>query len=141
LVAVAICGRRRYRAYALPAGLLALLGAALVLVPRALGSYGDAVQYSYTPRAVAHWVVTNASLLPFSLGLAIVPGALLGIGYGLLRPRSRAERSLATVTVVATAMFLGQAALVSAGEAHRPLERYLLYVPPLVFLVFFLYVE
>src|SRR5437764_527141 len=91
--------------------------------------------------AVAHWVLTNASLLPFSLGLAVVPGALLGIGYALVRPRSQAERSLATVTVVATTLFIGQAALISAGEAHRPLERYLFYVTPLVFLAFFLYVE
>src|SRR5439155_13140003 len=141
LAAVAVCGRRRWRRYALPVGSLAALGAILLLVPRALGRYGDATEYRYGVGAVAHWALTNASLLPFSLGLAVVPGALLGIGYALLRPRSRAERSLATVTVVATAMFLGQAALISAGEAHRPLERYLFYVTPLVFLAFFLYVE
>src|SRR5205085_7038288 len=82
-----------------------------------------------------------ASLLPFSLGLAVVPGALLGLAYALVRPHSVDDRAFAAVTVVATVLFLGQAALISAGEAHRPLERYLFYVTPLVFLAFFLYVE
>src|ERR671936_270147 len=93
VVAVGLCGRGRWRAYALPIGLLALFGAAVALVPRALGTYGDAGQYHYAPGAVAHWLVTNASLLAFSLGLAIVPGALLGFAYALARPRSRLERA------------------------------------------------
>jgi hypothetical protein len=38
-------------------------------------------------------------------------------------------------------LFLGQAALIAAGEAHRPLERYLFYVTPLIFLAFFAYFE
>jgi hypothetical protein len=141
LAAVALCGRGRWRRYALPVGSLAALGGILLLIPRALGRYGDAVDYRYELGAVAHWAVTNVSLLPFSLGLAVVPGALLGIGYALVRPRSSLERSFAAVTVTATMLFLGQAALVSAAEAHRPLERYLFYVTPLVFLAFFLYVE
>jgi hypothetical protein len=85
--------------------------------------------------------VTNASLLTFSLGLAVVPGALLGISYALARPRSRIERAFAAVATVTITLFVVQAAFVSAGEAHRPLERYLFYVTPLVFLGFFLYVE
>ena len=140
-VAVAVCGRRRWRSYVLPMGLLAGLAGSLFLIPNALGQYGDATQYRYGIGAVAHWTVTNASLLPFSLGLAVVPGALLGLGYALVRPRSLDERAFGAVTVVTTAFFLGQAALISAGEAHRPLERYLFYVTPLVFLAFFLYVE
>jgi hypothetical protein len=141
LAAVALCGRGRRRRYALPVGLLAALGGALLLVPQALGRYGDAGQFHYRVGAVAHWAVTNISLLPFSLGLAVVPGALLGLGYALVRPRSRIERSFATVTFASTTLFLGQAALISAGEAHRPLERYLFYVTPLAFLAFFIYVE
>src|SRR5206468_1876971 len=71
LAAVAVCGRRRWRRYALPVGSLAALAGILLLVPRALGSYGDATEYRYGVGAVAHWALTNASLLPFSLGLAI----------------------------------------------------------------------
>src|SRR2546429_302406 len=120
LAAVAVCGRGRWRRYALPVGLLAALGGILLLIPRALGRYGDATQYRYGVGAVAHWALTNAALLPFSLGLAVVPGALLGLGYAFVRARSAAERALAVVTVVITVLFLAQAALISAGEAHRP---------------------
>jgi len=141
LAAVALCGRGRWRSYALPVGLLVALGGALLLVPRALGSYGEAARYRSGAGAVAHWAVTNASLLPFSLGLAVVPGALLGLGYALARPHALRERALAAVAVAATALFVAQAAFISAGEAHRPLERYLFYVTPLAFLAFFLYVE
>jgi hypothetical protein len=141
VAAVAVCGRRRWRRHALPVGLLAALAVVMLLVPNALGQYGDATEYHYGIGAVAHWALTNASLLPFSLGLAVVPGALLGIGYALVRPRSLDERAFAVVAVVSTLLFIGQAGLISAGEAHRPLERYLFYVTPLVFLAFFMYVE
>jgi len=42
---------------------------------------------------------------------------------------------------VCTVLFLGQAALIAAGEAGRPLERYVFYVTPLAFVTFFAYVE
>src|SRR5207247_1427550 len=51
------------------------------------------------------------------------------------------ERAVAVLTVGCTTLFLGPAALVAAGEANRPLERYLFYVTPLVFLAFFAYAE
>jgi hypothetical protein len=79
--------------------------------------------------------------LPFSLGLAVVPGALFGLGYALVRPRARTEHAFAVVTSTTLLLFLGQAALISAGEAHRPLERYLFYLTPLVFIAFFVYAE
>ncbi len=141
VVAVALCGRGRYRRYAVPVALLAAVGTIVALLPQLLGSYGGAGRYRYPSGAVLHWLVTNASLLPFSLGLAVVPGALLGIGFGLLRPWSHFERAVAAMTASTTALFLAEAALVSAGEAHRVLERYLFYVTPLVFLSFFAYVE
>ncbi len=141
LGAVVLCGRGRWRRYALPVGVLAGLGALLVLLPGSLGSYGDAAQYRSGIGNVAHWALTNASLLPFSLGLAVVPGALLGLGYALARPRSTREQAFAAVAISVTALFVAQAAFISAGEAHRPLERYLFYVTPLAFLAFFLYVE
>ena len=142
LAAVAVCGRGRWRRYALPVGLLGLLGAGLLLLPRALGSYGNAKdEYRFPVGAVFHWALTNASLLPFSVGLAVVPGALLGVWYGLRSPRARMERAFAAVAVTTTVLFIGQSALISAGEAHRVMERYLFYVTPLVFLAFLLYAE
>jgi hypothetical protein len=141
LAAVAVCGRKRYRRYVVPVSLLGLLGSAVALIPGSLGSYGAAGEYRYAPGAVGHWLLTDVSLLPFSLGLAVVPGALLGAGFALFRARSQLERSVALVAATTATLFLLEAALVSAGEAHRPLERYLFYVTPLVFLSFFAYVE
>ena len=71
---------------------------------------------------------------PVSLGLAIVPGALFG--FAVL-----ARKPIGVISIACTVLFLGQAALISAGEAHRPLERYVFYVTPLVFIAFFAYVE
>jgi hypothetical protein len=134
LAAVAVCERGSYRRHLLPAGLTALLVAALVGIPGALGQYGEATHIGHAPGAVAHWALTTGSLLPFSLGLAIVPGAIFGLALMWRKP-------VGVMTITCTALFLGQAALIAAGEAHRPLERYVFYVTPLVFLAFFAYVE
>src|SRR5215831_10494692 len=134
LAAVAVCERGQYRRHLVPVTVTSLLLVALVGVPGALGQYGKATHLGHDPGAVAHWAVTTGSLLPFSLGLAVVPGALFG--FGLL-----GRTPLGVISIACTALFLGQASLIAAGEAHRPLERYVFYVTPLVFLAFFAYVE
>jgi hypothetical protein len=48
---------------------------------------------------------------------------------------------VAALTVVSTVLFIGQAAMIGGSEANRPLERYLFYVTPLVFLAFLAYAE
>jgi hypothetical protein len=122
--------------------LTALLVAALVGLPGILGQYGQAgTQIGHDPAAIAHWAVTTGSLLPYGLGLVVLPGALFGLALMLVRPRLQIERAVAVLTGLCTIFFLGQAALISAGEAHRPLERYLFYVTPLFFLAFFAYAE
>jgi hypothetical protein len=141
LVTVALCGRGDYRRHLLPTALTAAFVALLVGVPGALGQYGQATHLSHAPDAIAHWALTNTYLLPYSLGLTIVPGALFGLGFMLVRPQRPFERAVAVLTVAATLLFIGQASLIGAGEAHRPLERYLFYVTPLLFLAFFSYVE
>jgi len=114
---------------------------ALVGIPGALGQYGEATHLGRAPGAIAHWALTTGYLLPFSLGLAIVPGAIFGLEFMLMQPRRPIERAVGLLTVACTALFLGQAALIAAGEADRPLERYLFYVTPLLFLAFFAYAE
>ena len=141
LAGVALCGRGAYRRHLVPAALTTLLIAMLVGIPGALGQYGEATHLGHAPAAVAHWALTTGFLFTFSLGLAIVPGALFGLQLMLVRPRLPIERALAVLTVACTALFIGQAALIGAGEAHRPLERYLFYVTPLLFLAFFAYAE
>jgi hypothetical protein len=141
LAAVALCARGNHRRRAAPTLLTGLLVAALVGIPGALGQYAEATHLGHAPGAVAHWALTTGFLLPFSLGLAIVPGAFFGVLLMFARSRTTFERAVAVLTLASTALFLGQAALIAAGEAHRPLERYVFYVTPLVFLAFFAYVE
>lgn len=141
LAGVALCGRGAYRRHLVPAALTTLLVATLVGIPGLLGQYGEATHLGHAPGAVAHWALTTGYLFAFSLGLAIVPGALFGLHLMLARPRLPIERAIAALTVACTALFLGQAALIGAGEAHRPLERYLFYVTPLLFLAFFAFAE
>ena len=134
LLAVAVCERGRYRRHLVPGTVTTLLLVVLVGVPGALGQYGEATHIGHSPGALAHWTLTIGSLLPFALGLAVVPGALFG--FWALR-----RKPIGVVSMACTVLFLGQAALIAAGEAHRPLERYTFYVTPLVFLAFFAYVE
>jgi len=132
LAAVAVSGS--LRRHALTAATTLLLFVVLVAIPGALGQYGGAAHESHAPGTIAHWALTNGYLLPFSLGLAVVPGALFGLGLMWRKP-------VGALTIATTLLFLGQAALIAAGEAHRPLERYLFYVTPLAFIAFFAYVE
>jgi hypothetical protein len=134
LAAVAVCERGNYRRHLVPATLTAALVAALVGIPGALGQYGEATHIGHAPGAVAHWALTTGYLIPFSLGLAIVPGAILGLVLLWRQP-------FGVVTIVCTGLFLAQAAVIAAGEAERPLERYVFYVTPLLFVAFFAYVE
>ena len=134
LAAVAVCERGNYRRHVVPVALTAALVAVLVLVPGALGQYGEATHIGHAPGALAHWALTTGYLLPFALGLAIVPGAIFGLWTLRRTP-------LGVITAVCTALFVGQAALIAAGEAHRPLERYVFYVTPLLFVAFFAWIE
>jgi hypothetical protein len=140
-IAVALCGRGSYRRHVVSVTLTAGLLAVLLGLPGLLGQYSPSNIGHATVIGIARWGLTNAELLPFALGLAVVPGALFGLGLMLARPQNRNERALATLTVVCTALFLAQTALVSATEADRPLERYLFYVTPLFFIAFFRYAE
>jgi hypothetical protein len=140
-IAVAFCGRGSYRRHVVPVAATGGLLAVLVGLPGLLGQYGPSNFGHATPGAIAHWTLENTALLPFALGLAVVPGAIFGLGLMLARPRTTAERAIAVLTIGSTLLFLGQTALVSATEAHRPLERYLFYVTPLAFVAFFRYAE
>src|SRR2546430_342116 len=111
-------------------------------LPCVLAHYGQAsTQVGHAPGALAHWALTDGILLAYGLGLAVVPAAIFGLGLTLARPHAPMERAVALLTVVCTTIFVGQASLIAAGEAQRPLERYLFYVTPLLFLAFFAYVE
>ena len=136
LAAVALCGRGDYRRHLLPAASRPRFVALVLGVPGALGQYGEATHLGYAPRAVAHWALVDGSLLPYSVGLAIVMGAVFGLGFMLTRPERKVERAFAVLAISCTSLFMGQAALIAAvGEATaRALP---LLFTPLLFIAFF----
>src|SRR5918995_3431958 len=116
-----------------------LVGAALafvVLGTSALGYYSGAHELDYSLAETIRWGGWTTALLPFTAGLLVVPGAIVGLGFGLIRPRSAAERPFAAVTALLIVLLPVQAGLVASGDAGRPFERYAFYVLPLVFLAF-----
>ena len=141
-VSARLCGEsvgaalRRHR---LSLGLLVLLGVLpLVTGGAVLGTYSGATLLEYDLWAAVGWSARTASLLPFAAGLLIVPGALLGLG---LRPRGRAEAAFATLAIATIALVLLEVGLIAAADAGRELERYTIYLVPLLAIAFFLYAE
>jgi hypothetical protein len=129
--------RRLRRVLAEQKALLALfaLGAAGVL---AVGvGYYSTVWDGAPLGAALRSGADNLLVLVYAAGWLIVPGAVLGIGLGLARPRDRRELAFAAMTVAFGAGVLGQAALY--GSAMH--ERYVFYVVPLLALAFLAYVR
>ena len=56
---------------------------------------------------------TTGAVFDYSLGLAVVPGALFGLTFMLAQPRLPHERALAVLTIATTLLFLG------TGSADR----------------------
>ncbi len=115
--------------------------AALVGGTALLGTYSGLALVDYPAGQVVRWAGWTAALLPFAAGIVIVPGAVLGFGYGAARPRSRAEGAFARLALGVGALFVLQAGLIAAADSHRPLERYVIYLAPLAAIAFFAYAE
>ncbi len=141
LVAVLLVGRplRRHAVALVALGALAV-GAAVQGVS-GLGFYAGAGQLDYSVVETLRWAGWTAGLLPFTAGLLVVPGALMGLGYAMTKARSRAERAFGVMALLLLVAGPLQAGLIASGEADRPLERYVFYAVPLLFVSFFLYVE
>lgn len=141
VVAVLLVGRP-LRRHAVALAALGLLAAAAVAQGvSGLGFYAGAGELHYSAMETLRWTGLTAGLLPFTAGMLVVPGAILGLGYAIARPRSRAEGAFGVMTLLLLVAGPLQAGLIASGEADRPLERYAFYAVPLVFASFFLYVE
>jgi hypothetical protein len=117
----------------------ALLGA--VVGVSSLGFYEGARTLDYPLVETLRWTGWTAALLPFAAGMLVTPGAVLGLAFALRRPRSAAERAFAAITALLLTLMPLQAGLIAAGEAHKPFERYVFYLVPLLFLAFFVFAE
>jgi hypothetical protein len=139
VLGVVLALRRRS---AVPVVALLALGAAAVLGGTAvLGMYAGIFDLDVAPLAAARWAGNTVVLLPFAAGVAVVPGAVLGLGLLAARPRTDAERAFAWLTLGLAAAFLALAGVVAAGDSERPLGRYAIYLVPLVVLAFLAYLE
>jgi hypothetical protein len=145
LAAIVVVGLRERRLRAalreqlLPLGVFAVpIAIALAVGPsRALAFYGGVVETDLDPTGLAANSGRNLFVLLFASGFVLVPGAVLGLGLALARPRTRAELAFAALTLVLTGALLGEAGLL--GDAAQAQERYLFYVLPLAAVGFGLY--
>jgi hypothetical protein len=141
LVAILLVGRPLRRHTTALAALTAATVAGLVFGASVLGFYSGARELEYPLAEALRWSGWTAALLPFAAGLMVVPGALLGLGFGLLRPRTAAERGFASLTALLLVLMPLQAGLIASGEARKPFERYTFYLLPLVFVAFLAFAE
>jgi hypothetical protein len=140
-LSLVLVGRPLRRHSTALAGLGAAAVIALVAGASSLGFYEGATMLDYPLRDTLRWTGWTAALLPFAAGMFVAPGALLGFALALTRPRSTAERAFATLTGLLLVLMPLQAGLIASGEAHKPFERYVFYLLPLVFLAFFAFAE
>ncbi|MFY9578785.1 MAG: hypothetical protein WAQ33_05625, partial [Gaiellaceae bacterium] len=107
---------------------------------RVLGVYAHG-RHVLRPVAILQWVGRDAMLLAYSSGWVIVPGALVGIAYALVRPRTRAEIGFAVTTLALAGALLVEAAQIADTDSQRFQERYLFVLVPLLAIAFGLYVR
>ena len=131
---------RRFRLslclYATPLLLVAVLGP-----KRLLGYYSGVADLAVKPGAIGHWLGTDALLLAYAAGFALVPGALAGLVYALWRPQTRDQNAFAGLAVGALLAIFVEASLYAASGTDRFQERYLMVLPPLVLPAFALWVR
>jgi hypothetical protein len=117
---------------------------ALVLGPaRVLGYYSGISKIQPDPGRIVHWLATDSMLLAYASGCVLVPGALVGLAFALVRPAARVERAFAAVAAAVGAGLLGETVLYASNAqnlAHFQ-ERYLLCLIPLFAPLFGLYVK
>jgi hypothetical protein len=139
---VAVLRVRGARRHTLSFGSFVVLGALPVVTGGAvLGTYLGATTLHFEPLAVLRWSGFTAALLPFVAGWLLVPGAILGLAVLVLRPKNRSEAAVGTLALASVTLVLLETGLIAAGEADRSVERYAIYLLPLVAIVFFAYVE
>ena len=118
--------------------LLAALALLLVLGPsRLLGMYGDVFGADVSPLLLAERMGSNALVLAYASAWLLLPGAAIGFGLALTRPRSRLERAFAAFALPLVLALLVQASLFATPDHVQ--ERYAFYALPLVALAFGLY--
>jgi hypothetical protein len=131
--------RRVVREQRLVLGVFGALGVVALAsgLGKLLGYYSSVLHPNVDAVGIVKSLSLNALVLVYAGGWILIPGALLGLGVMLTRPRSRLELAFAALTVCVGTAFLAQAALF--GEAALAQERYVFYVLPLLAIAFVSY--
>lgn len=127
------------REQALPLAVLGTaIAAAFALGPsRFLGIYRGVLGADVDPVLLVDRVGSNALVLAYASAWILIPGAVLGFGLALARPRTRLERAFAAVAVPFVVALLLEASVFATPQHVQ--ERYLFYALPLLGLSFGLY--
>jgi len=107
---------------------------------RVLGVYSNG-NHAVDPAGIVAWLGREAMLLTYASGWVIVPGALAGLAFALVRARTRAELAFASTTVILGSALLLEAAQIANTDSERFQERYLFALVPLFVIAFALYVR
>ena len=119
---------------------VACAAAGLALGPsRLLGTYNTAFHVHLSIGQVLRQVMTDASLLPFSATIILVPGALVTFGRGLGRSGSTTERAFAALAIFFGLAAFGESVLGGAETTGNYIERYLICFLALIAPAFCLY--
>lgn len=122
--------------YAAPVALAAALGP-----KRLLGYYSGVADLHVRPGDIAHWLGTDAMLLAYAVGFALVPGAVVGVVYALWKPQTRDECAFAALSLGVLLGLFAEAALYATNGSDRFQERYLMVLLPLAFPAFVLWLR
>lgn len=92
---------------------------------------------TYSPLDAATWSLRTLSLLPWGAGWLILPGTIAGLAWLLRRSPSRSDTAFATFTMTFALLTFIQIGVVRAADWHHStVERYAIYLLPLLVLSF-----
>ena len=135
--------RSAVRRYRLTLGIFVAPAVAILAIgpTRLLGYYSLIVQLHVRPGAMAHWIGTDSMLLVYCAGWVLVPGALAGIAYALVRPLSREESAFAAFFVCLAGALFAETSMYASNGSPRFQERYFMAILPLCLPAFGLYLR
>jgi hypothetical protein len=123
-----------------------VFGAALLVLvaagpARTLGYYSGVTHEHVRPLGFVHWLGVDTLFFVYSVGIVVVPGAVVGLWFALRRPSSRTERAFAAFSVTLLGLVFCEAAVYASNGSSRFQERYLIAKLPLLVVAFALYVR
>jgi Dolichyl-phosphate-mannose-protein mannosyltransferase len=129
VAALALDHRRAFSRYRLTWGLLALPALAVAAVgPHVvLGAYAGVASKGFHVRTLLRWAGSDAMVLVYASGVALIPGALVGLATA----RGRLERAFSFFTVTFAVGLLAQSGFVATLDSGHVHERYLFPLLPL----------